>query len=383
MTEKNRKLSNGQSFSSVTSIPKLAGSKIAVYTQDAAVNGMSELYSVNLGGDAPVKLSSTHSAAQTPRFDISPDGNKVVYITDQTTRGIPDLYSVPTEGGQASKLSMNLAGVPGQVRDFVISPNSLRAYYVADGRVNNVMELWRVDLNGGPSTRMNRYISSSHDVFEYKVNDLDQIVYRIGRTVQGGHELWMVNGHGVGTQAKRISVNPMVTGGGVSSEFHFSDDDLYVVYTADAIKNNRNDLYSVPVIGGPSERLDKNDGRSVRTGLLIKGNNVIYSYSSTEYYSVPISGGPSVRVQPPPVMPPVVSPDGDWQLFVVANQGLFASYKGGILWRVSCPGQTVQAMMLNKPAYSITSDSSSVVYINVNPGTSSDVWIAPISGAIC
>ncbi len=100
-------------------------------------NGANELWSVRIAGGTPVRLSDILVSGQSVKFAISPDSDRVVYLVDQDTPGIPELFSVPIAGGSSTKLNMELAGLPGQVRDFLISPTSERVYYAADGAVNN------------------------------------------------------------------------------------------------------------------------------------------------------------------------------------------------------------------------------------------------------
>lgn len=356
------------------SLPQSTSTRV-VYVQDATTLGAHELWSVDMCADVPIRLSNAIASGQSVKFQITPDGQRVVYLTDQTTRGIPDLYSAQITGGASVKLSMDLAALPGQVRDFLISPGSQRAYYAADGAVNNLIELWRVDLAGGPSTRLNAAISGNYDVFEYHTSPQDRLVYRVGRATVGGHELWTVPGDGRGSQARRIS-RPLVAGGGVRSQFAISPDGQHVVYSADALDNGRFDLWSVPSAGGTSVRLDRDDGRSVKSDFTIDTHGVTYNYGPTEHYRVSVTGGASLPV-PPPMPAAVSSTDGQWIVYPVGT-ALWGSGPSGLHRRVSCIGQAVTTTFLAKPAYSITPDSTRVVYI-----AEGDVWTSPLTGAVC
>lgn len=376
--ETTRQLSAGQPWSEVylPSLPQVSpDSQRVVYAHDAATNGAHELWSVGMFAGAPIRLSNALASGQSVKFQIAPDSQRVVYQTDQTTRGIPDLYSAPIAGGASVKLSMDLAALPGQVRDFLASPDSQRAYYAADGAVNNLIELWRVDLAGGPSTRLNAPISGNYDVFEYAVSPADRIVYRVGRATVGGHELWTVPGDGRASQARRISL-PLVAGGGVRSRFALTPDGQRAVYSADALDNGRFDLWSVPIVGGTSTRLDRDDGRSVKSDFIVDAHGVTYNYGPTEHYRAPVTGGASLPV-PPPIPPAVRSPDGQWIVYSVGS-ALWSSGPSGRHHRVSCRDQVTIPTFLAQPAYSITPDSRSVVFI-----ASGNVWASPLTGAVC
>lgn len=370
-------LSHGQPFSEVylaQSFPQATTERV-VYSQDVETNGAYSLWSAPLAGGAPVRLSNALLPGHSVKFAITPDGQRVVYRTDQTTRGVPEVYSVPIGGGTITKLNKDLAPANGRVRDFIISPASQRVYYAADADLFTVLELWSVPIGGGPSTQINKAFAVDYDVFEnYQASAADQVVYRVGRTVQGGHELWMVPGSGHGSQARRISISPMVTGGGVASDFQIVGD--HVVYRADALDNGREDLFSVAVAGGVSTRIDRQDGRSVRK-FVVDGESVVYSYTNSEWYRVPILGGASVAVAPP-VMPPVTSPDGRYRVYEVGASLWREDFQTGLHRRVSCLGQVVATTWLGRPTYSVTADSQAVVYV-----ADDEVFASPISGAVC
>ena len=273
-------LSAGQPFSEIYfsgTAPEISPDGLyAVYVQDATTNGAHELWSVPLAGGNPVRLSDVLVPGQSVKFAISPDSNRVVYLVDQDTIGVPELYSVPIAGGARTKLNMNLAPASGRVRDFLISPTSERVYYAADGEIFTVIELWRVDIDGGASTRLNAgFSSSSYDVFEYSVGittgGSERVVYRVGRTVQGEHELWSVPGNGSSATAQKIS-RSMVPAGGVDGYFQISPDGSRVLYLADATDNGSFSLYSVPIGGGTSIELngdlDSSDGVELLVGTV-------------------------------------------------------------------------------------------------------------------
>lgn len=323
-------LSAGQPFSEIYfsgTAPEISPDGLyAVYVQDATTNGAHELWSVPLAGGNPVRLSDVLVPGQSVKFAISPDSNRVVYLVDQDTAGIPELYSVPIAGGARTKLNMDLVDVPGQVRDFLISPTGQRVYYAADGEVNNVIELWKVDIDGGPSTRVNEEIASSYDVFEYAVGltsgGAERVVYRVGRTVQGEHELWSVPANG-STGPIRIS-RGMVTGGGVDRYFQISPNGNRVLYLADATDNGSFSLYSVPIAGGTSTQLNGElDGAAgVKPDFVISpdSNTAVYrsdegAETLLELYSVPMTGGIPTKLNPTPlaggdVLEQAISPNG-------------------------------------------------------------------------
>ena len=167
---------------------------------------------------------------------------------------------------------------------------------------------------------------------------------------------------------------PRVTGGRVDG--HFEIPGNRVAYTADATTNGKRELLSVPITGGASTRLDRQDGRSVRTEWEIDGASVVYSYTASEWYRVPILGGVSVATAKP-VEQPVTSPDGQYTLREV-GASLWSERADGKIRRVSCLGQTVTLRYLNRPVYSVSADSLTVAYVGDGA-----LWSGPISGAVC
>lgn len=380
-SEVTRQLSAGKSFSAIylPSLPKISpDGKRVVYAQDAATNGANELWSVELEGGAPVRLSKAMIAGQSVSFALSNDSAHVIYLTDQDTLGTPELYSAPIAGGPGTKISRTLVAA-GHVLDFHLAPASGQAYYRADAVTNNTVELWRVGVSGGPSTRVNRTLpNSNYDVFEYAAasataDTIERVVYRSGRSDVGGYKLYSNLATGSPAQAIEIS-RDLVTGGAVG-DFRISPDGARVIYLADALDNGRMDLWSVPVTGGISTRLDRDNGRSVKAGFAVGELGVTYSYGPLEHYRVPVIGGASIQVPPPP-KPPVTSPDGIWTVY--PNTTELWSSRIGALRRVSCPGQVVTSTFLTQPTYTITPDSRTVVYI-----AGGELWASPITGAVC
>ena len=363
-----RQLSTG--LIDLTSLPIISpDSQRAVYADAAG------LWSVPLHGGPSTLLAALGSRQLFGAAQITPDGSRVVYISDQDTQGKPELYSVPISGGPSVRISKDLV-LGGHVLNFDLSLSLDQVYYEADAVTNNTVELWRVPVTGGLSVRVNRTLpATNYDVFEYaNGGSPEYVVYRVGRTVQGRYELWSVSATGTSSSARRISPSSMVTGGAVNDHFSISPDGT-VVYLADTIDDNRFDLWSVPIAGGASTRLDRNDGRSVREDFKVDASGVRYSYSATEWWSVSITGGAAIPI-PPPMPEPVRSPDGEWIVYG-AGVGLWSSHTSGDHQLVSCPGQTVTATFVGKPTYSVSPDSRTVLYV------AGELWSGPISGSIC
>ncbi len=84
-------------------------------------------------------------------YEISPDGNTVVYIADRDTDNIFELYSVPIAGGTNTKLSGTMV-TDGDVsfgagKRFQFSPDGQTVVYLADQEINGTPELFAVPIN--------------------------------------------------------------------------------------------------------------------------------------------------------------------------------------------------------------------------------------------
>ena len=184
-----------------------------VYLADQDTDEVDELYSVPVGGDTPVKLSSALPAGvNISNYEISPDGATVVYLADQDTAGVDELYSVPIGGGTPIMLNSSLAE-GGNVSDYQICPDGSTVVYRADQDTDEVDELYSVPIGGGPSIKLNGDLSEG-EFFGQLARGCDR------------------------------------------SNFQFSPDGSIVVYRADQDTLLVDELYSVPIGGGPSIKLN-------------------------------------------------------------------------------------------------------------------------------
>jgi len=313
-------------------------SRRVIYLADQETDDVFELYSVLVAGGAPVRLNGplvaggdVSGAAPTVNrpFLISPDGVRVIYLADQETDGAFELYSVPIAGGVSVKLNPTLAGGAGSVRGtdptldtpFAISPDSARVVYVADQETDDVFELYSVPIAGGVSVKLNPTLAGgAGDIGRgaappFAISpDSARVVYVADQETDDVFELYSVPIAG----GVSIKLNPTLAGGQgdirteLAGGFAIAPNSTRVVYAADQHSPQVNELYSVPIRGGHSVRLN---------GGLIAGGNVAgtapeverpFSISPDsqrvvyladqerdevyELYSVPIAGGTPVKL---------------------------------------------------------------------------------------
>jgi Tol biopolymer transport system component len=180
-----------------------------------------------------------------------------------------------------------------------------------------------------------------------------------------------------------IKLNPPLAAGGVVNLFQISPDGSHVIYLADQDVDQRRELYSVPIAGGPAVKLN---------GPLVSGGNVginfriaadtgrvVYiadqqSNDVLELYSVPIEGGAFVKLNPALVsggdlLTFNIDPASD-RVVYSADQDTNDLYE---LYSVPITGGL--SIKLNQPV------SQSVSEFQITPGAAYVMFIAKAAGA--
>ncbi|MEO8276967.1 MAG: fibronectin type III domain-containing protein [Thermoanaerobaculia bacterium] len=302
-------LSDGHTFSAVdftSTRPLLSPNGLyVVYRQDAVADGVSELYSVRVDGTTPPqRLCNVFSSSHFLTFAISPNSQRVVYMVDQDIAGRTELYSIPIGGGTITKLNDSLSSAR-NVISFQISPTSSRVFYVSDQFVNDQYELYSVPITGGTALRINHNLDSDWDVetsFRIAANG-SFVVYRAVRTALGSGKIYYAPATTTNPDDETILLNLSLENfSAVDAYFQISPSGTRVVYLADAIVDERKELYSVniPTVAVPAlVSIKLNVGvTTIESGFLISGDSsrVVFradpSGTSTDnLYSVPITGG--------------------------------------------------------------------------------------------
>ena len=228
-----------------------------VFTADAEIDGVNELYSVPIGGGTVTKLNPALSGSRDVNtFQITPDSSTVVFIADVDTVGEDELYSVPIDGGTATKLN-NPVTSGGRIADFTLSPDGNTVVYIGDPDTFDITELYSVPVGGGPVTKLspNNLTTTREVLFTRRISaDSSTVVYLGDQNTNGVNELFSVPiGGGTVTQLN----DPLPSGGGVGLfGIKLSPDGSTVVYSADQETNNVHELFSVPIGGGTVTKLN-------------------------------------------------------------------------------------------------------------------------------
>jgi Tol biopolymer transport system component len=236
------------------------------------------------------------------RVAISPDGRYAVYAADQETDGAFELWSVPTNGSRSPVRLSDRVPSGFAILDFAIAPDGERVVYQAIQDTTATVELYSVKISGGQSTRLNSPLVTGGGVRGFAISpDSRRVVYEATQDRADRNELysvWITGG-------RNTKLNDSSTGVG-EVKWHssaISPDSRYVVYIADQDTLNVDELYSVPIGGGASTKLNDqlvSDGDVFFASISPDSTRVVYSAEQTtngvtELYSAPIAANPGPR----------------------------------------------------------------------------------------
>ena len=221
------------------------GSRV-VYTgpQDSA--GRTELYSVPIDGGTPVKLNgplNMNGRVLHPR--ITPDSSKVLF--DEEANPTSLLYSVPIDGGHRNQLSVS--GL--ELDRFQISPDGSRVVYTADEWPLYQREMYSVRINGSQTVQLNGRLDVSGDVgpiFNFLITpENSTVVYTGDLDTPYVYELFRIPITG-GSSIKLSGLMPAYAD---VEWLHITPDSSTVFYLSDRVTDEQVELFGVRLDGNP------------------------------------------------------------------------------------------------------------------------------------
>ncbi len=319
-----------------------------------------ELFSVPIDGSAsPVRLSGplVANGDVNPRFEISADGDWVVYAADQEIDERFELYAAPIDGGtRPVKLSVppvaggDVAYLGFEQPQFQITPDGRRVLYTADQDTDEVFELYSVPIDRSSApVKLSGLLVARGDVahasnlqvlFRF-TPDGTRVLYVADQEVDETFELYVVPVDG--SKGPRKLSGPLRPGGDVvplyssRSFLQFTADGSRVLYLADQDVDETFEIYLAPLDGTRSAK--KLNGRLPEGGDVLPGfqispddASVVYAADQRadgafELFEAPLKGGPARRLHGPMVAggdiavfssSPVfeITPDGTSVLYV-------------------------------------------------------------------
>src|SRR5262245_590073 len=262
------------------------------------------------------------------RFLLSPDGRRIVYVSNKDRQRGGEVYSVPLLGGVVSQLSPSLDQTHRNFIDPIISPNSKYVLYQDLQLANNTVvdDLYSVRIQGGLSTQLNEpRLNGASGVAGFSADALISpdnrwVVYLADQDTPGVLELYyapLTGGPATKLNAPLISTQTRV------SFFQISSDSRWVVYTTSDFTNpSHAGLYSVPITGGPVTRLNAaNEGVDSYFAITPDGRRVVFvTKPEREIASVPVRGGAVTKLSGPAASSVIfvrfaISPDSHWVVY--------------------------------------------------------------------
>jgi Tol biopolymer transport system component len=263
-----------------------------------------ELFSVPADASEPPVLISP--AVDLIRdWDVSPDSTRVVL--DTVTADATAIYAVSIDGtGTPTQLTGTPSGsssVWGSQR-FEITPDSSFVVFREDN-LFDTHELYRVAITGGPHTRLGPALVWPRIVQRFDVStDGSRVVYSGTILANDVIDLFSAPADGTGSP---VQLNGPFVAGGDLAEFRVDPTGAHVVFSADAVVDERKELFTVPIAGGTAVQLTSHlpGGDLFEFAIAPDGTRVLFranmdTLDRAEVYSSPIDGtGPLAKINGP------------------------------------------------------------------------------------
>jgi CSLREA domain-containing protein len=285
-----------------------------LYTADQEIDGEWGLYSVPVdGSDSATRISGSETTAEFSLGKTSPDSARVVYVAE-TAAGVRELFSVPVDGS-SPPVTLNDPLVTGGAAWslYEITADSSSVVYWADQDDDEVFELYSVAIDRSTApVKLNDPLPIGGDVDSsfFLSPDSQWVVYRADQGTDEVYELYSVPVDRSAAPARLH--DPLAPWGDVSfTTAIISADSTRVVFIADAETDEQSELYVSNIAGGaPASKLSGTMPAfadvSWAFDLGPTSQRVLYradrdSDDVLELYSVPLTGGSSLKVNDPVV----------------------------------------------------------------------------------
>lgn len=252
-----------------------------IYHADQDIDQTFELHHVRATGGTSTKLNPPLAGGRTVvDFKVHAGSHYVVYRADQDTDEVWELYSVALPSGDVSKLNAPLPSEGDVDGNYQITPNGNHVVYRADQDITDVVELYVTSIAGGIPGKLNKPLAADKHVIDFVLSpDSNRVVYRADQDILKVYELYSVPLLSLGGH-KAIKLNgDLVADGNVLSNYRISPDGSRVLYLADALVANQADLFSVPLLGGNTQRVNAPlvaDGNVTYFKIVPDGSRVLY-----------------------------------------------------------------------------------------------------------
>ena len=291
------------------------------------------LFSVPADGSSEPQLLAEPASSNGelyPTFELTADGDRVVFAADMNGAGIIRLYSVPTAGGDVTLLTPTAASAPGASRFFHVKGDVVLFSGSLDAAVPN--RVYSTAAAGGSPTVLGTLdglplqahdVPASDDVVFVGVRGDD--IRRVYRATIGTPGIALLSGDD-GSQMVGIA-------GYEDYSLQLNADGSRIVYMDDRDAGWVFSLYSAPIAGGEVQLISHPNSDPMRTVgpfAAVPGTDQVVFTSTVEdrdvarLYRVAETGGDIVRLAPEAgnstgaVTNSQPSADGTWIVYLCA-----------------------------------------------------------------
>ncbi len=282
-----------------------------VFREEATFDGSLELFAVKrAAGYAPIRLSPPPFAGSTVRRAVVGAAGQVVFLYRPAAATPTELWSVPIGGPDtaAVRLSPTFAAGTDSIL-FEITPDGQQVVFAGPTGASGAEEMWSVPISG-PAAAAGRIgpvapVGAAGVTNFGLTADGSRVVFRGDFDLSGVFELWSTPT--VGPPAAAIKLHPHLSGQrDASSVFEIDPSGSRVVLMGDFDLDGVNRLRSVPITGlGGGVVIDPDPaGGTGALGIFSitpDGSRVVfqgrYNGSAAEAWSVPIEGPRTAAVR--------------------------------------------------------------------------------------
>ncbi len=242
------------------------GSRV-VYRASVDTSGLSEIYSAAATAVGPsIKLSGALVAGgfTSSRLDLTPDGQRVVFVANKDSATLQELYSAPINAANAAVKISDPAAAGSSAFSFAICPNSACVVYLAVPTLGTFKlvsttttapviahlsaPVGLVSTGGGFGT-----VTSAASFRASGINitpDSRRLLWADSRNDPTRFEWFSAAIGGAASSAPVAISGSLVAGGNVSGTITVSADSTTVVFAADKDTDGVTELYAVAPDGG-------------------------------------------------------------------------------------------------------------------------------------
>lgn len=283
-------------------------SQNVVFVGDMVTFDLRELYSVPVTGGARVKLNPTVShRIEIVGFTITPDGSKVVYIANNNTVDVFELFVVPITGGPSSLLSGTLVPGGDVIGGLVISSDSQHVMFRARRDIAGLEEIYSARIDAGAITKLHPDLTiASEDTTTDTSNpalspDGSYAVVSVKRGA-GIADLYVTTLDG----GSPVRIGPDFLG--VHQQIQILQDSSRIIFIGfrGACCNGQKDLFSIKPDGTDLIELTNSAPRvqwafvSPDSTRIFYGERTIGGLAANQLFSIPVGGGPIRRLDKAP-----------------------------------------------------------------------------------